>query len=310
MVELRSGQGDFALVPRWLLYPTDKSKLLTACGDPDQMPRLRDSFQNQVAFLYQTKDDAEVNERLGGSGFLIGRKTADGEGYIPYLVSNRHVVWEGECTHIRFKRRDGVPGVISIRQEDWFVHPERYDVAVTCLAGLLDRAVHVYGFVAEEDFLTQEAISQYDIGVGDDVFMIGRFLNHQGGEQIRPAVRFGSISMMLEAISAGHGFPPAKSFAVEMRSRTGFSGSPVHVYRTPYNILESEHNKQFHLLLGINFGYVNDERGDNTWLNGVVPAWHITETLNIPLLQKRQCDIEASVSASRARTNASFTLAL
>jgi hypothetical protein len=278
---------------------------LRASGDCSAMPRLRDSFLNQVLFLYQTRADAESNAPLGGSAFLVGRKVSHGGFYVPYLVSNRHVV-EGHCHHVRINRRDGGACVISTHPEEWFFHPGGYDIAVMCFSGLLDRAI--YSFVAEEDFITKKNIEDYDIGIGDDVFMIGRFVNHQGKENIRQAVRFGSISMMLENIYADSGSPPMESFAVEMRSRTGFSGSPVHVYRTPYNILESQHNKQFHFLLGVNFGYVNDEKGENTWLNGVVPAWRITETLNIPFFQKRQLELEASASTSRGAVGFTRTL--
>jgi hypothetical protein len=53
--------------------------------------------------------------------------------------------------------------------------------------------------------------------------MIGRFLNHQGTkDKIVPAVRFGNISVMLELI-----WNSTVSRPVEMRSRTGFSGSPA-----------------------------------------------------------------------------------
>ncbi len=38
-------------------------------------------------------------------------------------------------------------------------------------------------------------------------------------------------------------------------------------------------------LLGVNWGYVPDEEGENTWLNGVVPAWKITELLDSPPLK-------------------------
>ena len=58
--------------------------------------------------------------------------------------------------------------------------------------------------------------------------MIGRFLNHQGTkDKIVPAVRFGNISVMLELIWNSTVSKDQLSFAVEMRSRTGFSGSPA-----------------------------------------------------------------------------------
>ena len=80
-----------------------------------------------------------------------------------------------------------------------------------------------------------------------------------------------------------------ESFAVEMRSRTGFSGSPVMTYRTiATNLARTKTDvENFHALLGINWGFVYDEKGENTWLNGVIPAWKILETLDTPELQKK-----------------------
>jgi hypothetical protein len=90
------------------------------------------------------------------------------------------------------------------------------------------------------------------------------------------------------------------SYAVEMRSRTGFSGSPVRVYRTDATNISVIHPVHFlHGLLGINWGYINDpETGENTWLNGVIPAWKIIETLETPALEKKHKEAEAKIVAS------------
>jgi len=70
-----------------------------------------------------------------------------------------------------------------------------------------------------------------EVGPGDDVFMIGRFVDYQGIETTVPAARFGHISMMDVRIDQLTGYR-GPSIVLDMHSRSGFSGSPVFVYRT------------------------------------------------------------------------------
>jgi hypothetical protein len=135
--------------------------------------------------------------------------------------------------------------------------------------------------------------------------MVGRFVNHQGEKENRLAARFGSISMMQEPIWVARDNRWQESFAVEMRSRTGFSGSPVTVYRTPYTSVTKGQHTEFYRLLGVNWGYINDETGENTWLNGVVPAWKILETLEVPALKDKHEEASQGIrEAFRKRTSA------
>ena len=262
------------------------------------MPRIADRNLDGVAFLFRTRDEAEARSQLGGSAFFIGRaiagseNTPNGPTYVPYLISNRHVVWNTGAPFASLNRRDGnPPDVIEIDQTEWHVHPSGADLAAVCMLGRFDRATHKTTFLQDKYLLTKEFMHNADIGVGDEVFMMGRFLNHQGQVHNRPAARFGSLSMMLEPLWNDALKRDEEGFAVEMRSRTGFSGSPVTVYRTPATVLTDvpEEHRDFFRLLGVNWGYVLDQGGENTWLNGVVPAWKIVELLEgVPELRKQQ----------------------
>src|SRR5208337_5394725 len=86
-------------------------------------------------------------------------------------------------------------------------------------------------FISTKVFATEEIVSEYGIGVGDDVFMVGRFINHEGSPTYLPATRFGNISVMPFPILKSPQKGP--SYCIDMHSRPGFSGSPVFVYRTP-----------------------------------------------------------------------------
>jgi hypothetical protein len=81
--------------------------------------------------------------------------------------------------------------------------------------------------------MTEDEIAQFDIGPGDDVFFVGRYVNHQGRQQNSPTVRLGIISMLpREKILHPRG-TLVDSFLVEVRSLSGYSGSPVFLYRQP-----------------------------------------------------------------------------
>jgi len=262
------------------------------------MPRIPDHLLDGTAFLYRSRQEAKKRLQLGGTAFLVGREMAGSEAimgvrtYVPYLVSNKHVVFDASSCVATVNNRDGSsPSIWDIDQNDWYAHPTD-DLAATCVAGFLDKAIHRVTFVPERGFLTKQSLSKSGIGVGDEVFMIGRFVNHQGLKVNRPSARFGSISMMIENIPVNGRFQ--ESFSVEMRSRTGFSGSPVVVYRTLATSLTDnpEGYDNFWCLLGVNWGYIKDEHGENTWLNGVVPAWKITEILDQAPLQAIQAEHE------------------
>ena len=266
----------------------------TQRGYPVDMPRVDDSSITTVVFLYPTRESAERNEALGGTGFMVGKPALElgvtnetQRIYIPYIVSNLHVAHQG-APYIRINNNDGSTHIIDRERTDWITHPDGDDLAATCVFNDVDPSLQDLTFVRESEFITPEKITAYDLGLGEDTFMVGRFINHQGRNKISPALRMGNLSMMVEPIWVEKRKRVQECFAVEMRSRTGFSGSPVYVYRTVFtNIARTKTNvEDFKGLLGVNFGFVYDENGENTWLNGVIPAWKISELLNEPSLQK------------------------
>jgi hypothetical protein len=270
------------------------------------MPRIPDGLEHAVAFCYPTHDDAKQNARLGGSCFIVGkqmdgvRAPDGGPAYSIFAVSNRHVVWTGGAPVIRLNRRDGATEIIDLDSTEWTVHPGGDDLAAVFLSDRLDRSMQHLMLLESERFITEEAAKKHALGPGDHVFMIGRFINYQGTrDRIAPSLRFGSVSMMPTPLWNKATRQNQLGYAVEMRSRTGFSGSPVSAYRTvfdnPFRVKAEE--PTFWGLLGVNWGYVLDEEGENTWLNGVVPAWKILELLEVPKLRRQH---DAFVDAYKA----------
>jgi hypothetical protein len=267
------------------------------------MPRIQDKLIHSVAFLYPTRADAENNTRRGGTCFLVGKEAIDvphpdgGHCWLIYAVTNFHVAWTAGSPIIRLNRRDGRLHIIELTSQDWIPHPGGDDLAMTFLSGRiggldsLDRAMDHVTFVETPRLLTEDAMRRCALGLGDEVFMIGRFLNHQGTkDKISPAIRFGSISVMPESIPNVSTNADQISFAVEMRSRTGFSGSVVAAYRSPLNNIfnvKADENS-FLYVIGVNWGYiVEKDTRENTWLNGVVPAWKILELMEVPALRDK-----------------------
>lgn len=271
------------------------------------MPRIPDNFLDNVAFLYRTEEEARTRTRLGGSAFFVGREIVGAEllwgeqRHVPYLISNRHVVFDGSACVASINSRSGdETTVLDLDQNDWHAHPTA-DLCAIAPGDVVDFSQQQIQFIPQRQFITPKQIAEMQLGIGDDVFMVGRFVNHQGHKRNRPALRFGNISMMLEDIPVkdpnGRG-RMEQSFAVEMRSRTGFSGSPVSLYRTPNSVLipdVSAKHKNVIRLLGVNYGYIKDETGENTYLNGVIPAWKIMELWNLPALDAPFREIQEDV---------------
>lgn len=270
------------------------------------MPRIPDAIVTGAAFLFRTRAEAKARARIGGSAFLITKPIEGSEQFagkllrVPYLISNRHVVYSGCASVVSVNRRDGKENdIFEYEPTDWTVHPKGDDIAAICVFGDFMNLVHEMSHVGSEQLLTADGLKTMQIGVGDEVFMIGRFINHQGKTRNRPAARFGSISMMEEDIWVSADTRYQLSIAVEMRSRTGFSGSPVAVYRTGQPLSKVNYT-DFWGLLGINWGHILDENGENTWLNGVVPAWKILELLETPELKKKHQDV-TDITRERAK---------
>jgi hypothetical protein len=135
--------------------------------------------------------------------------------------------------------------------------------------------------------------------VGDEVFMLGRFISHSGIKRNQPLARFGNIAMMPgELVEDGRGMR-VEAFLVEMRSLSGFSGSPVFVYMGPGTYRGDAKMMPFYSetigLMGIDTGHTEicapvlqtgsrSETGLraslNTGIAVIAPIWKIREVLD------------------------------
>lgn len=292
--------------------------------DGDSMPRVPQELLDASFYLYASSEAAKSGGQAGGTGFFVSvpHPTRPGSIFM-YAVSNAHVVHQSGCSVIRINTLVGGTDVIELDPSQWHAKPGD-DLAV-CLVSV-NPGVHKLKCIDESWFVTKQDIADAIIGIGDDVFMVGRFMNHDGHLTNVPSARFGHLSMMPLGIShkAGH---QQISFAVEMLSRPGYSGSPVYVYKVPYDLMTGSITVGGRTiwLLGINWGFITDSAEVNektvttamiedeesktiqyvkinTGMNGVVPAWHLRKLLNSGHIKREREAILAREAQQAALT--------
>ena len=173
-----------------------------------------------VCYVYPTEEDAKASEQSGGSGFLIrvplgGNSAA----WAHYVVTNDHVLKNGTRYFtnpaIRLNvmdRAETLPTNIS-RWVKW----READIAVLPFdpdESLLSETT----FIEPQEFVTKLMFSRENVfrfGVGDDVFMVGRLVGHDGTERNHPSIRTGMLSVL--PCAASH-----DEFLIECRSIGGY----------------------------------------------------------------------------------------
>jgi hypothetical protein len=172
--------------------------------------------------------------------------------------------------------------------------------------------------------MTKEIIEAQKVGPGDDAFIVGRFINHEGKQRNMPTVRFGPVAQMPDEPIRVGGFDQ-ESFLVEARSIGGFSGSPVFWQVLPFQggpYRGSTNLGLGPLLLGVEWGYIHtwaplcDALGrplgdgppfdrqveQNAGMTCVVPAWKLAELLNGGDVLRKRKEIEQQVLETEKRT--------
>ena len=279
------------------------------------MVKLPSRVIDNVFYLYEDEDSAKHGLEFGGTGFLVCVKsTRFPDGWVHnYAVTNWHVAKRSKASVIRLNRKDGTHRIIKATPDQWLTDEKLgYDIAVLPIS--LEHEEDRYAFVSREDgFLTKELCQTREIGPGEDVFMVGRFVDHDGGPVNKPAVRFGHISVMPTPLEQPTG-TLADSYCIDMHSRSGYSGSPVWIYRSPgYDITTAAKSgseaelviagNHLMLLLGIHYDQFPEAwpivgetemtkavKRDGRTIRGlsgmtkVLPAWAISEVLDMPAL--------------------------
>lgn len=258
------------------------------------MPRLRDEILDCVVYLYCSYHEADEGIAIGGSGFALGMpcESLPGAAHV-YAVTNKHVVENG-AIHVRLNTRDGKKVLMQAQKSDWVISATD-DLAVVPISSMPATSVSTKALPID-CLVTKEMVTHYGIGVGDEVAMLGRFINREGHQKNVPTVRFGHIAQMPDApIETDTGVTQEEAFLSEVHSIGGYSGSPVLIIPNPTYARAGEAlPADKGLLLGVDFCHLQDWQNAyddrdhklqnikvpfNSGMAGVIPAWRLWDLL-------------------------------
>lgn len=262
------------------------------------MPRIPEDSRTVAVYLFDSVQSA-AKDALDGcaTGFFISIPSTKYPWRYGYCVTNAHAIADG-ITVIRVNGKNGSkPTAFDLDPSDWLKHPDGFDIAVTENPIAINGDIHDVSIVDSTKIMTKELAKEINLGIGDDVFMMGRFINEEHNLTNSPAVRFGHISVMPSPLLHKGTGKVQPSYLLDMHSRSGFSGSPVFMYRTPYGDIDDAMRKGntapfgTHLyFLGIHWGQYTDKqeivignfKGQFDGLSGMTmidPAENIVEML-------------------------------
>lgn len=295
------------------------------------MPLIRNEYLECVVYLYSSEDAAKSDEHAGGTAFIVSMHSEAGHGLPPhiYLVTNRHMVKRAKkdddvYLFARINTRYGKTEPLNT--EGTWTWDDQDDLAVAPVS-LPEYSQHI-SLSDIADFLTDDKIEEYQIGIGDDVFMVSRLVGNEGKAASRnaPVARFGNISKLPDPddpIQMKSGNQVA--YIVEMHSVGGCSGSPVFFYipghRMPDGKMRSRQGVVIvPLLMGVDCGHRPDlipvlsEQGRahhrnlyveaNSGMAIVVPTSRLIRLLNKPKLVKGRREADAiNMKAKKNKDN-------
>jgi hypothetical protein len=266
--------------------------------------RVIDEVLKCVAFV---ESQGATGFKPEGTAFLASLPSeVNTDWWYVYAITARHVIEAVERkgidqkVYLRMNRKDGTLGLVSTDIKDWHYYPDGssfVDVATlewSVPMGILDCQ---WFPLRGTNVASQETIERHAIGIGDEVFLPGLFVNHYGKTKNSPIIRVGNIAAMPDEpveTTAGE----MEAYLIEARSIGGLSGSPVFVHlgsvrRDHETKMLKYFDTDVYILLGLIRGHwdtetvlpaeTEDNRTTevvNMGIGIVVPARKILETLD------------------------------
>lgn len=265
--------------------------------------RVHEMILRCVVYLYPDKQAAAVSKNAGGSGFMAGIPSeVDDQFYYTYAVSNAHVTnGKQPSPVIRINTQKGSTDVIEKTVDDWVVHPDHEDLAACYIEDDLDQSLHEEMCIPLHYFVDDKYIKEHNVGIGDEIYITGRFQKADGKLQNTPTIRFGNIAQMpIEPIENPLGYNRL-AYLAECHSISGFSGSPVFLHIDEMTMRPGNsnlHTRTLTAFLGVDMAHLSItekvmyktddgwERDDglkvlaNSAMMSIVPASKLAELLN------------------------------
>lgn len=247
-----SGVGYFAL---------KRGETFTLAGSYE-MPALPQQMLDCVFYLYRRDPKTgEIDNRPSGTGTIVVHysrrhqrnvfldKIADEPDIMAhyYGVTNWHLANRAGASIIRINTKDGQSRYLEYDPSEWQFIPNSDDISAIDLTDDLDLGVDLVAAYPEYNFITERLVEKLEVRVGENAVMVGMYKDHSGERQIHPVARFGNLAFVAtndSLVKQPNGFRRA-SHLVDSRSRTGFSGSPVSIWRTPTDAMLNPRYKKW-----------------------------------------------------------------
>ena len=287
------------------------------------MPRIQDDVLECPVYLYPDQSSAKAGERAGGTGFIIGMRSPNFYAILHlYIVTNSHVVMKHNSPVIRINKTTGGLDYQVTQKGDWILHPSGDDVAIMPIGLSSD---HKYAWINTEMFLSRDDAINYSVGPGDDVFMVGRLISHDGKQSNTPTARFGNVSMSpKEPVYNPELGNFQESYLIDVRSIGGYSGSPVFLHFLPIITPPRPDIDKYvgPYLLGVEWCYFTGNQDVlkskkphpdgwyveyNTGISGVVPAWKISGLLQEDKVKRQRKDREEQMAREAGESGVNLT---
>jgi hypothetical protein len=301
--------------------------------------RIPDIIIKSVGFVSRYDPQNPLPLQFGGTAFIVGVRMDDNLG-LAHLVTAKHVaeaIEPGEAV-IAMNAKDGAPLFLRTGDARWFYHPTEKDSVDVAVLHFGSARFDEYDitWIPEIIFATDKRIEEFDIGLGDEIVIVGLFTRFFGSTHLIPLVRTGNIAMMPKDKLPIKGFGQMEAYLAEGRSIGGLSGSPVFVRNTVNMPVKTAEGTIAHLsglgtlhLLGLMHGhwdlpvsFSDSEQSEavNMGVSIIVPAKKILETLYHPELvamrkehwekQKKDQSPIADSALKQVFTRADFEAAL
>ncbi len=234
-----------------------------------------------------------------GTAFFLASAIEDTDRAWPVTVTAKHLLRHigehsvDQTVHIRLNLKGAGLVWMQAPLTHWRFHPSdpTADVAVLPMFPGEECDFRTFGL---ESSATPEVMQAEGVGVGDEVFIVGLFVNHLGKSKNIPIVRIGNIAAMPDERVATKEFGAMDAHLIEARSIGGLSGSPVFVHVQAIRVhdeslnITADDTGQF-WLFGLMHGHFDAKSASATQLNDerinmgigiVVPVPKIIETIN------------------------------
>lgn len=247
-------------------------------GDPRDAMKMPDDHKQCLGFIVSKKLTGKIEvENYEGTAFFISIPSNLKGKRFYYLVTAKHVLFDegGKLIsplYLRLNTKDGGRADILIDGTWEFSENDNIDVAVMGIAPPSTEHFdwkHCHYHPSGSDmgkenardnvFADQVAINEWQIGLGDELRVVGLFSKRTGNKRNIPIVRSGIISAMpeepIEAEIMKYGKKVKVKFNAylgEIRSIGGLSGSPVFVAIEHFRKPRKE-NEERPLIMGVGY---------------------------------------------------------